>query len=203
MTLLRKDVMNSPGKDIIELELKDEKKFRESFFSQSTPILPGELFLAPNIEIVTRLPGKPLFPEFTDMEEEIEPESLPFDVALLHGDNVRFFNPAPPSPPSATHQVDVKPEPTNKDQSDLVDSPHEDDIVASPETAAGDVIPTSPVTQEDDIQPEPSNKEQFDEVDTSANDKIVVPPDTLITRKEVSDEVDTSAKDKIVVQPDT
>ena len=94
------------------MKLKDEKKFRESFFSQSTPICPGALFLAPNIEIVTRRPGKPLFPEFDDVVEGIEPESLPFDIALLHGDIFRFFNP-PPKPP-ATQKMDMKLEPTNK-----------------------------------------------------------------------------------------
>ena len=105
-----------------------------------------------------------------------------------------------------------------------MDTSREGDVVAPPETPAGDVISPSPVaTQEDDSHPEPSNKEQADVIHTSAGDKSVVPPNTQTgdiiqssppgtqvddmetepTQKEPSDLVGKSPLDDVGKSPDT
>ena len=76
--------------------------------------------------IIDRPPGKPLFPEFPDGEEEIQPASLPFDIALLNQDITNYFNPL--SPP-VTQEDDL---------SNPLNTAHEDDIVLPPDTQSVD-----------------------------------------------------------------
>ena len=141
MTPLRKVVMTNPSKDVLEVQLKEEKKFRETFFSKSTPILPGSLFLAPNNEIITRPVKKPLFPEFANAVEAILPAQLPFDITLLHQDIYNFFHPAFPTVEEwklIPQDDDVKQEATKKEQTDPADTLPENDGVIPPVTPGND-----------------------------------------------------------------
>src|SRR5688572_23174309 len=128
--------MTNPGKEVLELQLKEEREFREGFFSKSTPILPGSLFLAPNNEIITRPVNKPLFPEFEGVVEEIQPESIPFDIDLLLKDIKYFFDPPPNYNKERWELIpqldDVKQEASKKDQTDSADVPSNDHAVKPP-----------------------------------------------------------------------
>src|SRR5687768_10967209 len=127
LTPIRRIVMTTPKSSFLELRLKEEKEFREVFFSKSTPILPGSLFLAPNNKIITRPVNKPLFPEFEGVVEEIQPESIPFDIDLLLKDIKYFFAPPPNYNKERWELIpqfdDVKQEATKKDQTDSADVP--------------------------------------------------------------------------------
>src|SRR5690349_9148828 len=89
---IRKVVMKVPSMDIVKEKLKEETQFRGNLFRQNEPILPSNLFIHPSELIITRLRGKPLFPEkIPDEEEEIQPKCLPFDITLLKKDIESHF----------------------------------------------------------------------------------------------------------------
>src|SRR6476660_1556393 len=103
MNSLKKTIMTFPGRTAVQLNLKEETRFREALFQQKEPILPGTLFLTPTEEIISRPKGKPLFPEFTDVDKEIQPDSLPFPINVLLHDIEDYVNPkvkTTTSPPS-------------------------------------------------------------------------------------------------------
>ena len=93
---IKKVLNNVPEKKDVEKNLKEEKDFKHLFFKEEVAILPGALFVVPTDDIITRPNGKPLFLEFPGVEEEIPPESLPFDIELLRQDIHKFWNPTPP-----------------------------------------------------------------------------------------------------------
>src|SRR4051812_17296564 len=94
---VKKTLYDFPGCKTVVQNLREEKKFKEALFKRNEPILPSSLFLVPLQIIVTRPPNKPLFSEISDMDEEILPDSLPFDMNLLKQDIHNFYNPPPPS----------------------------------------------------------------------------------------------------------
>ena len=126
-------VNNILGKEVVEKNLKEEKDFKHLLFGENLSIFPGSLFLAPNDEIITRPLGKPLFPEFRDVEENIPPESIPFDIKVLRQDIYNYFN---PPPPSVSEDDKIVNNMALTRSSDVLDKAHEDDAVLPPNTQA-------------------------------------------------------------------
>src|SRR5687768_742579 len=90
---MKKTIMKIPGKDQVAVNLRTETKFRETLSAWKEPILSGTLLLVPNLDIISRTGGMPLFPEFLDVDKTIKAESLPFDIDKLHQDIHYFENP--------------------------------------------------------------------------------------------------------------
>ena len=114
--------MKIPGKDQVAANLRTETKYQETLLAWKEPILPGTLFLVPNLDIISRTGGLPLFPEFLDVDETIKAESLPFAIEKLHQDIGYYYN-----PPVRPKGYEIKPEIESGNPSKLDDTARNDD----------------------------------------------------------------------------
>src|SRR5688572_19479533 len=127
--------MKIPGKDQVAAKLRTETKFQETLVAWKEPILPGTLFLAPNLDIISRTGGLPLFPEFLDVDKTIRAEFLPFNIELLHQDIHYYY-----IPPIRPKGYEIKPEIASGDPPKLVDTAQKDDAVLPSDTQGDNSI---------------------------------------------------------------